>query len=63
MYNKNFQIGNFEFNIDDILKTAWEAGRAIMDIYKKDFEIEFKQDESPLTIADKIAHEIIQKNL
>ena len=63
MYIKNFQAEDFVFDIDEVLKTAWEAGRAIMDIYEKDFEVEFKKDESPLTVADKTAHEIIQKNL
>lgn len=46
------------------LKTAIEAsvvaGAAIMEIYKsEDFEIENKEDNSPLTIADKRANEII----
>ncbi len=45
--------------IDLVLKTAIEAGEAILEIYAQDFEVEFKADESPLTSADKAAHEII----
>ena len=41
------------------IQAAIEAGKAILDIYKKDFEIEYKADQSPLTEADKRAHEII----
>lgn len=36
-----------------------EAGKAIMDVYSKDFEVETKSDDSPLTIADKRSHRII----
>ncbi len=50
------------------LKTAIEAsikaGYAIMEIYRNgDFEIENKEDDSPLTIADKKANEIINEFL
>jgi 3'(2'), 5'-bisphosphate nucleotidase len=39
---------------------ALKAGEAIMEIYNgEDFEVEFKEDDSPLTRADKVAHEII----
>ena len=41
------------------LHTAYLAGKAIMEVYSKPFEIEYKQDNSPLTIADKKAHLII----
>ena len=40
-----------------------EAGAAILDIYKTDFDIEYKLDDSPLTLADKRAHEIIVRHL
>ena len=45
------------------LKAAIDAGVAILEIYAKDFEVEFKADESPLTSADKAAHEIIVQAL
>lgn len=42
------------------LKASLEAGRQILDIYSsKDFEVEYKKDESPLTIADKKANSVI----
>ena len=45
--------------ITTAIDAALRAGGAIMEIYKRDFEIEFKADESPLTEADKAAHHII----
>jgi len=63
MYKKKFIVDDFEFNIDDILKTAWLAGKKIMDIYQKDFDVEYKDDESPLTEADKKSHLIITNEL
>lgn len=46
--------------LETAIKAALEAGNAIMEIYKQeDFEVEDKADESPLTIADKKANDII----
>ena len=47
--------------VEAVKKIAIEAGKAILDIYnnKKDFQIESKADETPLTIADKTANKII----
>lgn len=45
------------------IKAAIEAGEAILEIYAQDFEVEFKADESPLTAADKAAHNIILRAL
>ena len=43
---------------------AVEAGKAIVKIYESEnFQIEFKGDSSPLTRADKAAHNIIEKYL
>ena len=42
------------------IKAAIEAGKNILYIYKSaDFEIEIKEDNTPLTKADKAAHKII----
>ena len=46
-------------NLPTIIDAALRAGGAILEIYKRDFEVEFKADESPLTEADKAAHHII----
>ena len=46
------------------VKAAIEAGREIMTIYdNNDFQVETKIDDSPLTIADKRANDIINKFL
>ena len=47
-------------------RAAWDAGREIMRIYldpKQDFGIEKKADNSPLTLADKAAHNCIVRHL
>jgi 3'(2'), 5'-bisphosphate nucleotidase len=42
------------------IKASIDAGKAIIDIYENhDFEVDFKADNSPLTIADKTGHNII----
>jgi 3'(2'), 5'-bisphosphate nucleotidase len=46
--------------IEDIARLA---GDKIMQIYSKEFEVEYKDDDSPLTIADKEANSIICTNL
>ena len=45
--------------LEKIVSIAKEAGDAIIQIYKKDFTIEYKEDNSPLTQADTKANEII----
>ena len=54
-------------NLNNLLKIAINAsingGAAIMEIYDTFFEVEFKEDQSPLTIADKNCNLIIEKHL
>ena len=52
-----------QIDIQDIVTIAKEAGNAIMQIYEQDFEVEYKQDSSPLTLADKKANVIIKDGL
>ena len=52
-----------KINIKDIVAIAKEAGDAIMQIYSQYFEVEYKQDNSPLTLADKKANDIIENRL
>jgi 3'(2'), 5'-bisphosphate nucleotidase len=52
-----------QIDIQDVVTIAKEAGKAIMQIYKQDFEVEYKQDSSPLTLADKRANDIIEDGL
>ncbi|WP_457597751.1 3'(2'),5'-bisphosphate nucleotidase CysQ family protein, partial [Hydrogenimonas sp.] len=47
----------------EVLQIALKAGRAVMEIYEKDFTVEYKEDSSPLTEADQKAHEIITEGL
>jgi len=39
------------------------AGERILEIYEKDFSVEYKEDESPLTLADKESNELIVSGL
>lgn len=45
------------------ISASIKAGLEILEIYNTDFEVEYKQDESPLTIADKNANDIIMSFL
>ena len=50
--------------INVALKASLEAGRAIMDIYESDdVGVEYKEDASPLTRADRAAHHVILRHL
>jgi 3'(2'), 5'-bisphosphate nucleotidase len=49
-------------NLDDmkkIITIAKKAGETIMQIYQKDFSVEVKEDQSPLTEADLASHHLI----
>jgi 3'(2'), 5'-bisphosphate nucleotidase len=51
-----------KLNLDDmkkIITIAKKAGETIMQIYKKDFSVEVKEDQSPLTEADLASHHLI----
>ena len=39
-------------NLIIAIKAAIETGNAILEIYNKEFDVEFKADESPITKAD-----------
>ena len=45
------------------IQAAVDAGKAILDVYQTDFQVDYKDDQSPLTLADKKAHEIISTQL
>ena len=49
--------------IQNIIEIAINAGNAILEIYKEDITVETKSDDSPLTLADKNANEIIVAGL
>ena len=52
-----------QINIQDIVAIAKDAGVAIMQTYSQYFKIEYKNDKSPLTEADKKSNKIIIKAL
>ena len=49
--------------IYNVIKIAKKAGTAIMDVYVSDFDIQIKDDRSPLTEADMRANAIIIEGL
>ena len=51
-------------NVVEVLKDlAVRAGQVIMDIYETDFSVDYKEDASPLTMADKQANALIVEGL
>lgn len=49
--------------MSDIILLAKKAGEAIMEYYETNHPVEYKEDNSPLTAADRAAHDIIIKGL
>jgi 3'(2'), 5'-bisphosphate nucleotidase len=47
----------------DSIQAALTAGKAVLDVYQSDFQVEAKADNSPLTLADRQSHDIIQSSL
>src|SRR5699024_4093110 len=50
-------------HLETAIKAAIRGGEKIMHVYKQDFEVEFKSDQSPLTEADKQANTAIIETL
>lgn len=53
----------YEAELNAALKAAKAVRQVILDIYNSSFDVEIKSDNSPVTIADKTADEIIRKIL
>jgi 3'(2'), 5'-bisphosphate nucleotidase len=49
--------------LPELLRVCHEAGKAILKVYYSDFEVEHKDDKSPLTLADRRSHKIIADGL
>ncbi len=49
--------------LDLALRASVAAGFEILDVYAKDFEVDFKADDTPLTEADRRAHTVISRML
>ena len=54
---------NLEKLIFNLKPVVFEAGDAIIEIYKNGAKAEYKEDGSPVTIADRLSEEIILKSL
>lgn len=52
-----------EQELYSIEKIVRNAGKIILDIYRTDFDVDYKQDESPLTIADQQANDYLVSQL
>ena len=52
-----------ERNLKIAIEAALSAGKVIMDVYNSVFAVEYKEDNSPLTEADKKANDIINSFL
>ncbi len=50
-------------DMDFLTALARQAGEAILEVYRTDFEVESKSDDSPLTAADLRSHRIITRGL
>ncbi len=46
-----------------MINAALQGGEAVLKVYNSDFKVDFKEDNSPLTLADRNCHEIIEKIL
>ncbi len=46
-------------HLETAVQAAVKAGEAILEVYARDFDVEFKSDRSPLTEADKRSNEVI----
>src|SRR5690554_439365 len=49
--------------IEVAVTAAYNAGRKILEVYDTAFNVEHKEDRTPLTLADKKAHEVIVEHL
>ncbi len=49
--------------IFEAIKACLEAGKAILEVYQSEFTVDFKEDQSPLTLADRRADDLIRKLL
>ena len=54
---------NFNDLLLQMINAALQGGEAVLKVYNSDFKVDFKEDKSPLTLADRNCHEIIEKIL
>src|SRR5690606_10251310 len=56
-------MNDHEHLLEQIRSIARTAGEAILEVYESDFDVETKDDRSPLTEADRVSHRIITERL
>jgi len=49
--------------IENLINISKDAGKEILNIYNTKYQVDYKNDNSPLTLADKNSHNIIVKGL
>lgn len=49
--------------LEPLIEITQQAGDAILEVYKTDFDVEIKGDDSPVTKADLAAHAVIERGL
>lgn len=54
---------NLSQYLEPVVALATEAGRAILEVYAGDFDVQAKDDNSPLTQADLASHHVIMAGL
>ena len=52
-------MSGYSFFLIKSIQASLEAGKVIADIYQSDFAVEYKEDNSPLTRADRQSHELL----
>lgn len=56
-------MNDIDVDVEKIKDLARHAGEKTLEIYNRDFSVEYKDDKSPLTEADLASHKIIVDNL
>lgn len=54
---------NYTNLLSDVIRIADAASVKVMNIYNTDFKVEYKADQSPITVADIAAHKLIMAEL
>jgi len=49
--------------LETVKQLASDAGKVILQVYEKDFSVDYKEDDSPVTEADKKANDLIVNSL
>ncbi len=56
-------FSNYQVKLISAIEAALLAGEEIKKVYNNDFNVELKDDNTPLTLADKLSHNAIEKHL